>query len=221
LAHLVDETLLTFPEVVSVGRRTGRSELDEHSLGVEASEIEVSLKLGDRDKAEFLAALRRELSLIPGLTIIVGQPISHRIDHMLSGTRASIAAKIFGPDLHRLRQLGEEVRQAMSDDPGVVDLSTEPQVDVPTLRVQFDRTAMAPWGLQVSEVGEVLQAAVRGLTVGTILEGHNSRGARHPPGGPAAAGGGPLPVPWRTDTLGDLLIDTPREPKVPLRRWRG
>ena len=217
LAHLVDETLLTFPEVVSVGRRTGRSELDEHSLGVEASEIEVSLKLGERGKAEFLAALRRELSLIPGLVIVVGQPISHRIDHMLSGTRASIAAKIFGPDLHRLRQLGEEVRLAMSEIPGIVDLSVEPQVDVPTLRVQLDRAAMAPWGLQVRQVGEVLQAAVRGLSVGTILDGDNSVELAIRLADPPLPESGPLPVPWRTDTLGDLLIDTPLGTKVPLR----
>ncbi|MCL4176711.1 MAG: CusA/CzcA family heavy metal efflux RND transporter [Verrucomicrobia bacterium] len=217
LAHLVDEALLKFPEVVSVGRRTGRSELDEHSLGVEASEIEVTLRLEGRDKARFLAALRQELSLIPGLTIIVGQPISHRIDHMLSGTRASIAAKIFGPDLHQLRQLGEQVRQAMSTVPGVVDLSTEPQVDVPTLRVQFDRAAMAPWGLRIREVGEVLQAAVRGLTVGSILEGHNSVELAIRLADPPLPEAGALPVPWRTDTLGDLLIDTPGGHKVPLR----
>ena len=217
LAHLVDETLLTFPEVISVGRRTGRAELDEHSLGVEASEIEVSLKLEGRNKADFLAALRKELALIPGLTIIVGQPISHRIDHMLSGTRASIAAKIFGPDLHQLRQLGEQVRQTMSEVRGVVDLSVEPQVDVPALRVQIDRAALAPWGLHVREVGEVLQAAVGGLTVGSILEGHNSVELAIRLADPPLPDTGPLPVPWRTDTLGDLLIDTPSGAKVPLR----
>ncbi len=105
LAHLVDQALLQHPEVLNVGRRTGRAELDEHSLGVEASEIEVSLRMKDRSKEEFLAALRRDLAGIPGLTINIGQPISHRIDHMLSGTRSSIAVKLFGPDLYRLRSL--------------------------------------------------------------------------------------------------------------------
>lgn len=217
LTHLVDETLLRFPEVTSVGRRTGRAELDEHSLGVEASEIEVSLKLKDRGKAEFLAALREELSPIPGLTIIVGQPISHRIDHMLSGTRASIAIKIFGPDLYRLRQLGDQVREAIRDVAGIVDLNVEQQVDVPTLRVQMDRTAMAAWGLQVREVGDALQVAVRGLSVGSILEGQNSVELAIRLMDPPLPRAGPLPVPWRTDTLGNVLLDTPNGAKVPLR----
>jgi CzcA family heavy metal efflux pump len=217
LAHLVDETLLTFPEVLSVGRRTGRAELDEHSLGVEASEIEVSLRETERGKDNFLEALRRELALIPGMAIIVGQPISHRIDHMLSGTRASIAVKIFGPDLHALRQLGNTVRQAMSDIPGVVDLSVEAQVDVPTLRVEFDRAAMASWGIHVREVGDVLRAAVGGLPVGHILQGDNVVELAIRLTDDPLPGSGPLPVPWRTDTLGDLLIDTPGGMKVPLR----
>ncbi|HRZ37300.1 MAG TPA: efflux RND transporter permease subunit, partial [Candidatus Paceibacterota bacterium] len=126
LAHLVDKALLMHPEVVNVGRRTGRAELDEHSLGVEASEIEVSLQMANRTKDEFLSALRQDLAGIPGLTINIGQPISHRIDHMLSGTRSSIAVKLFGSDLDKLRSLGEQARQLMSTVPGVVDLNLEP-----------------------------------------------------------------------------------------------
>lgn len=216
LAHLVDQALLKHPEVVNVGRRTGRAELDEHSLGVEASEIEVSLQMKDRSKEEFLAALRQDLAGIPGLTINIGQPISHRIDHMLSGTRSSIAVKLFGPDLYKLRSLGERVRQAMSTVPGVVDLSTEPQVDVPVLRVQFDRQALARHGLHVREVDSALQAAIQGLHVSTILEGQNAFNLVVRLADPPLPASGPITPPWNTETLGDLLIDTPGGAKVPL-----
>jgi Cu/Ag efflux pump CusA len=216
LAHLVDTVLLRHPEVVNVGRRTGRAELDEHSLGVEASEIEVSLRMRDRSKAEFLAAVRQDLAAIPGLTVNIGQPISHRIDHMLSGTRSGIAVKVFGPDLYQLRSLGEQVRQAMSTVPGVVDLSTEPQVDVPTLRVQFDRPALARHGLHVREVDSALQAAIQGLPVGTILEGQAAFDVVLRLADPPLPDSGPIPPPWTTHTLGDLLIDTPGGDRVPL-----
>jgi CzcA family heavy metal efflux pump len=216
LAHLVDQTLLLHPEVVNVGRRTGRAELDEHSLGVEASEIEVSLIMKDRSKEEFLAALRQDLAGIPGLVINIGQPISHRIDHMLSGTRSSIAVKLFGPDLYKLRTLGEQVRQEMSTVPGVVDLSLEQQVDVPVLRVQFDRPALARHGLHIREVDSTLQAAIQGLQVSTILEGQNAFALVLRLADPPLPASGPITPPWNTETLGDLLIDTPSGAKVPL-----
>ncbi len=216
LAHLVDEALLKHPEVVNVGRRTGRAELDEHSLGVEASEIEVSLRMKERSKEAFLSALREDLAGIPGLTINIGQPISHRIDHMLSGTRSSIAVKLFGPDLYRLRALGEQVRQAMSTVPGVVDLSAEPQVDVPVVRVQFDRRALARHGLHVREVDSALQAAIQGLPVSTILEGQNAVSLVVRLADPPLPASGPLPPSWSTETLGELWIDTPGGAKVPL-----
>lgn len=216
LAHLVDQALLRHPEVVNVGRRTGRAELDEHSLGVDASEIEVSLQLKDRTREEFLAALREDLAGIPGLAINIGQPISHRIDHMLSGTRSSIAVKLFGPDLYRLRTLGEQVRQAMSTVTGVVDLSVEPQVDVPVLRIEFDRPALARHGLQVRDVDAALQAAIQGLRVSTILEGQNVVDLVLRLADPPLPPAGPLPPPWSTDTLGDLRIDTPGGARVPL-----
>jgi CzcA family heavy metal efflux pump len=216
LARLVEQALLRHAEVVNVGRRTGRAELDEHSLGVETSEFEVSLRMLDRDKAAFLEALRNDLGAIPGLTINIGQPISHRIDHMLSGTRSSIAVKIFGPDLYRLRALGARVRDAMSGVSGVVDLSLEPQVDVPVLRVEFDRPALARHGLHVSEVDSALQAAIQGLPVSTILEGQNAFHLVVRLAEPPLPDSGPIPPPWGTDTLGELLIDTPGGARVPL-----
>jgi Cu/Ag efflux pump CusA len=110
LGRVVERTLLAHPEVVSVARRTGRAELDEHAQGVEAAELDVALAMRARSKAALLEALRRDLSLIPGMNITIGQPISHRIDHMLSGTRANVAVKIFGDDLYTLRALGNKVR---------------------------------------------------------------------------------------------------------------
>ncbi|HOY56632.1 MAG TPA: efflux RND transporter permease subunit [Verrucomicrobiota bacterium] len=216
LAHLVDEALLMYPEVVNVGRRTGRAELDEHSLGVEASEIEVSLRMKDRTKDEFLSALRQDLAGIPGLTINIGQPISHRIDHMLSGTRSSVAVKLFGPDLYKLRTLGEQARRLMSAVPGVVDLSLEPQVDVPVLRLRFDRQALARHGLHVRQLDSALQAAIQGLRVSSILEAQNAFDLVVRLADPPLPASGPIPPPWSTETLGELLIDTPAGAKVPL-----
>lgn len=167
---VVEQTLLTYPEVVSVARRTGRAERDEHAQGVEASELDVSLKMGRRSKDELLAAIRESLAFIPGVSITIGQPISHRIDHMLSGTRANIAMKIFGPDLRRLRELGARIVEEAESVPGVVDLSMEQQADVPTVRVQFDRSALARHGLAVRDVARYVEAAVRGVTVTRILE---------------------------------------------------
>jgi CzcA family heavy metal efflux pump len=207
LGRVVEQTLLSFPEVVSVARRTGRAELDEHAQGVEAAELDVSLKMGKRNKADFLQALRDAFSTVPGMNITIGQPISHRIDHMLSGTRANIAVKIFGPDLYQLRTLGEKSRQAMSGVRGVVDLSVEQQMEIPILKVQFDRFSIARHGLTIRDVARSLEAAVQGVTATRVLEGQNAFdlvvrlvGAED----------------WRLDELGNLLVDTPGGAKVPL-----
>lgn len=171
LGRAVEKSLLTFPEVVSVARRTGRAELDEHAQGVEAAELDVSLSMKGRSKAEFLAALRGEFALLPGLNITIGQPISHRIDHMLSGTRANVAVKIFGDHLGTLRTLAHEAREAMSTVPGVVDLSIEQQAEIPMLTVRYDRLALARFGLSSEDVARHLEAAVQGVTVSRLLEG--------------------------------------------------
>ncbi|MGE3540747.1 MAG: efflux RND transporter permease subunit [Candidatus Tectimicrobiota bacterium] len=208
LGRLVEHTLLAHPEVVSVARRTGRAELDEHAQGVEAAELDVALRRRERSKAALLEALRRDLSLIPGLNITIGQPISHRIDHMLSGTRANIAVKIFGDDLYTLRTLGDKVRQAMATVPGVVDLSVEQQVDIPTLNVRFDRKALARYGVRIKDVTRHLEAALQGLTTSRVLEGRHAfdlvvrLGERHA---------------WTPATLGQLLVDSPAGAKIPLQ----
>ncbi len=205
---LIERTLLAHPEVTGVARRQGRAELDEHAQGVESSEIDVSLKMQKRTKKELLEALRRDFSLIPGMNVILGQPISHRIDHMLSGTRANVAVKIFGDNLYQLRLLASRARKEMEAVPGVVDLSIEQQTDVPILRAHFDRNAIARHGLTVRDVARTMEAAVKGVTVSRVLEGRNSFDLVVRLTGPEG---------WRTEDIGDLLVDTPAGAKVPLK----
>ncbi|MBG86233.1 MAG: CusA/CzcA family heavy metal efflux RND transporter [Verrucomicrobiales bacterium] len=207
LASRLDRILLRQPEVVAFSRQTGRAEQDEHVMGVEASEFEVQIDLKDRTKAEFLAALREEFDGVPGMNIEIGQPISHRIDHMLSGTRAAVAVKIFGPDIYELRSLGERARSAMENIPGVADLSLEQQRDVPTLRIRFRRDALARHGLTIDRVASHINAAVQGEKVSEVLEGRNAfdlvvRIDR--------------PESWTLESLGELLISTPSGARVPL-----
>ncbi len=171
IAQMVEEILLRQPEVVATARRTGRAELDEHSLGIHASEIEVSLKMAERSKEDFLAALRHDMELVPGTNVIIGQPISHRIDHMLSGTRANIAVKIFGADLFELRRLAARVESVMKEIDGVVDLAAEQQAEIPFLSVTFDRDAIARYGLRVRDVAELIETAFYGHDVSRVLEG--------------------------------------------------
>ncbi len=171
MGRLVEETLLSHPEVIATARRTGRAELDEHAQDVNSAEIDVGLKMQKRSKADFLAALRADLTRIPGMAITIGQPISHRIDHMLSGTRANVAVKIFGDDLHELRRLAEQVRGVMAGVPGVVDLSVEQQSDIPILTVRFDRAAIARHGLRIQQVAEAVETAFQGTVTSRVLEG--------------------------------------------------
>jgi Cu/Ag efflux pump CusA len=171
LGNGLERLLLTVPEVTSTARRTGRAELDEHVQGVESAEIDVRLSMKDRPRDVVLEELRQKASLLPGTNVTIGQPISHRIDHMLSGTRAHIAVKIFGHDLQVLRQLATQVQGQMADVPGVVDLSAEAQADIPTLKVRVDPAAAARQGLETGAVAEALQTARVGHTVGQVLEG--------------------------------------------------
>lgn len=204
---MIESILLKQPEVVSVARRQGRAELDEHAQGVESSEIDVSYELKDRGKAEFLEALRAELAFLPGMNITVGQPISHRIDHMLSGTRASIAIKIFGPDLTVLRQLAEETKQGIAGVEGVVDLSIDQQMNIPTIRVRFDRQKLARFGLRPEAAADTLQAALSGVPATRVLEGANSFDVVV-----KLADSAPL----SDETLGELIMINPDGEVVPL-----
>lgn len=208
LGKLIEQTLLAYPEVTGVARRQGRAELDEHAQGVESSELDVSLKMQKRSKQDLLTAMRRDFSLIPGMNVIIGQPISHRIDHMLSGTRANVAVKIFGENLYQLRLLAERARQLMQTVPGVVDLSVEQQMDVPILKVRFDRHAIARYGLSIRDVARTMEAAIKGVPVSRVLEGQNSVDVVVRMTDSEG---------WSTDNLGDLLIDTPSGSKIPLK----
>ena len=171
LGQMVDSILMSHPEVVSSARRTGRASGDPHAMDISASEIEVTLKLGERSKEDFLAALRADFASVPGTQIIVGQPISHRVDHMLSGSRSSIAVKIFGPDLNELRRLTASMKSIVQAVPGAVDVTDEQQTDIPFLTVRFNRAALAQHGLSVREVSEAIETAFSGLPVSRVQEG--------------------------------------------------
>jgi len=178
LARRVEPLLMKHEEIVAIGRRTGRAEEDEHVLGVETSEFEITLDMSARERAgkvrrtkdELLAALRADLAHVPGIQATFGQPISHRVDHMLSGSRANVAVKIFGPDLEVLRASARDVEAAMKGISGVVDLSIEPQVDVPTLRVEADREALARHGASVADMNAAVESAGRGIVATQLLE---------------------------------------------------
>ncbi len=171
LGTAVERLLLEIPEVTATARRTGRAELDEHLQGVESAELDVNLKMGDRSKERVLEEIRQRLSLIPGMNVTVGQPISHRIDHMLSGTRANIAVKIFGPDLDVLQNLARSVETVARGVPGAVDVNVEAQASIPTVRVHFDRAELARFGLPAGAAAEAMRTAFVGSEVGQVFEG--------------------------------------------------
>ena len=171
IGNAIERLLLEVPEVAATARRTGRAELDEHVQGVESAEIDVRLEGGGRPRAVVLEEIRERLSLIPGTNITIGQPISHRIDHMLSGSRANIAVKIFGNDLVVLRSIGARAEAAMNGIPGLVDVALEPQTDIPTVRVRFDRAALARQGLPAGQAAMALETALLGREVGQIIDG--------------------------------------------------
>ena len=169
LSRQVEESLLAFPEVVSTSRRTGRAERDEHLQGVNGSEIEVVLRPG-RLKEELLSEMRRAVAAIPGVSVAFGQPISHRIEHMISGAKANLAVKIFGSDLTVLRRLASAAEEILGGVPGIVDLSNQEQATVPQLAISFDREAMARYGLDAHALARSIETLFQGTQVGEILE---------------------------------------------------
>jgi CzcA family heavy metal efflux pump len=170
IGRRVEQILLAQPEVIATARRTGRAEYDEHVQGVEAAEIDVGLRESVRPREALLAELRRQFATLPGTNVTIGQPISHRIDHMLSGTRANIAVKVFGDDLATLRRLGERVREAMAGVAGVADLSLEQQTDVPFVRFVLNRASIARYGLRPGDVAEAIETSFAGAVVGRVFE---------------------------------------------------
>lgn len=168
---IAEELMLQVPEVSKTGRRTGRAELDEHAMGVNASEIEVELHDKGRNRAEILREIRDKLSTIPGVVINIGQPISHRIDHMLSGVRAQIAIKLFGEDLEIMRQKAKEIEAMMKAVPGVVDLQSETQIMIPQIHVRLDREQAKKHAVMVGDVAEYAELALQGKAVTQIVDG--------------------------------------------------
>lgn len=171
LGTIAEDLIAEVPEVVSVGRRTGRAELDEHAEGVHSSEIDVDLKRSERSKEAVMADIRSRLAVLPA-SLNVGQPISHRLDHMLSGVRAEIALKIYGEDLDTLRTLADGLQDRLSGIAGLVDLQVEKQVRIPQLRVDVDYERAALYGLTPATVTEALETMSNGRTVSQIVEGN-------------------------------------------------
>lgn len=171
IGALAERLLLEVREVTMTGRRTGRAELDDHAEGVHSSEIEVALTPSERSRESILGDMRHRLGEIPGVGVNLGQPISHRIDHLLSGVRAQIAVKLFGDDLTILRGKAEEIRAQMAQVTGVVDLQVERQVLIPQLHVRVDREQARKHGVMVGEVAEYAELAMNGRTITEILEG--------------------------------------------------
>ncbi len=206
IGRRVEQILLANPAVENTDRRQGRAELDEHAQGVNAAEIDVTLK-PEIDKERVFEELRREFSSIPGTNVTIGQPIGHRIDHMLSGTRANIAVKIFGPDLYELRQVGAQVRDAMQAIPGVADLQLEQQMDVPQLQIRANRGAMARYGMTVGHLADAIDVAFNGEVVSQVLEEGKSYDlvVRFPPELRANA-----------EAISGVMFDTPTGQRVPL-----
>ncbi len=174
LGHIAEALILKSPEVKSVSRRTGRAEQDEHAEGVHSSEIDVDFKDGGRSRAVVLSEIRNNLSTIEGVFINLGQPISHRLDHLLSGVRAQIAIKVFGSDLAILRAKGAEIKKAIEGTEGLVDLQTEQQVLIPQVKIQLLREEAAKYGIVVGDLAQLLEKALQGAVVGQILEGQKN-----------------------------------------------
>lgn len=168
----VEKTLLTIPEIKITTRRTGRAELDEHAQGVNASEIDAPFVLKGRSRAAFMKEVREKLSGVSGANITIGQPIGHRIDHMLSGTRANIAIKIFGSDLNKLFAISNQVKTAIEGTRGLVDLSVEQQVQIPQVQIEANRDMLAKYGITIGEFAEFTDIAFAGEKVSEVYEGN-------------------------------------------------
>ncbi|TFH22974.1 MAG: efflux RND transporter permease subunit [Myxococcales bacterium] len=170
LGRRIEQILLAHPAVLETARRTGRAELDEHAQGVNAAEIDARLDIDAYDYEDILEDLRADLAAVPGTQITIGQPIGHRIDHMLSGTRASIAVKIFGPDLYELRRIATDIETVAQGVAGTVDVAMEQQADVPQIRIDMNRPAMARYGVTPEWLAEAVDVALAGEAVSQILE---------------------------------------------------
>ncbi len=171
LGNLVETELLMIPEISSTARRTGRGELDEHSQTTNSAEIDVNFSLGDRNHPEFMADVRKTLSQVPGIAYTIGQPLGHRIDHMLSGTRANIAIKLFGTDLNRMFSLGNQIKSTIVDIEGLVDVNVDQQVEIPQIQIRANRDMLAQYGITIKQFNEFVDISFGGEKLSDIYEG--------------------------------------------------
>ena len=174
IGRRTEELLLSVPEIQTVARKTGRAELDEHALGVNTSEIEAPFELGKRSKDEVLAEIRAKLKTLPGVNVEIGQPISHRIDAMLSGTQANIAIKLFGTDLNRMFSIGNSIKAAIGGVEGIADLNVEQQIERPQLQIVPRREMLAKYGVTPAQFAEMVDVYLAGATVSQVYEGNRS-----------------------------------------------
>lgn len=207
MANSIEETLLTIPEVQTTARRTGRAELDEHTQGVNSSEIEVPFILKDRTRDEFMEDLREKLKVFTSFNITIGQPIGHRIDHMLSGTRANVAIKLYGEDLNKLYTTATEIKNKIQNVEGLVDLSVEQQIEIPQIQIKAKREMLANYGIPISHFIEFIDIAFAGEKVSQIFEGNKSYDLLLRFENPAVN---------NIESIRNTLIDTYNGQKVPL-----
>lgn len=202
-----ERLLLQIPEIHTVARKTGRAELDEHTFGVNVSEIEAPFVLAGRSRDELMNDIRQRLSVLQGANVEIGQPISHRLDHMLSGTKASIAMKLYGHDLNRMFALGNQIKEAVEDVEGIADLSVEQQIERPELQIIPRRQLLAEAGISMPELNELLSVYLAGEVVSRVSEGGRNFNLVVKAGEDKRG---------RIEDLGDLIIDTQEGRKVPL-----
>ena len=210
IGNLIESELLSIPEVSSTSRRSGRGELDEHSQSTNGAEIDVNFNLSDRSKEEFLSEVRSRLGAIPGIAVSIGQPLSHRIDHMVSGTQATIAIKVFGTDLSRLFMIGNQIKSATTDIPGLVDVNVEQLTESPQIQIRADRDRLAQYGISLHDFDNFVEIALGGEKLGDIYEGQRSFDLviKLPSSNPNQ--------PPTINEVKDALIDTYKGNKVPL-----
>lgn len=204
----VEQALLSVPEIQNTTRRTGRAELDEHAQGTNAAEIEAPFVLTGRSRESFMADVREKTSGVTGVNITIGQPIGHRIDHLLSGTRANLAIKIFGTDLPKLFQLSNQVKAAIDGTEGLVDLTVEQQIEIPQVQLRPNREMLARYGLTMGQFSDFVDVALAGEKVADVFEGTRSYDlvVRYPD-----------EERGRLEALQNTLVDTPTGQRVPLR----
>ncbi len=207
IGTIAEKLILKVPEVITTGRRTGRAEEDDHAEGVHSSEIDVDLKPTKRRREAVLADIRHNLDQIPGVAVNIGQPISHRIDHLLSGIRAQVAVKLYGDDLALLREKAGQIEKELASIKGVVDLSVEKQVLVPQVEVQLNRDELKRYGLQAGEVTELVQTALSGEKTSEVLENQKRFSLVVLLDKESRA---------NIEKIGEILIDLPNGEQIPL-----